>query len=144
MKYPSYLREYEIKQTIHLFKKIRQRDGIEAADLFKRISLTAAYGELYLGKILYNTFLDEVSRFLNYSNYINSNFIEFWNLKYEAEQSETYRVYNTNEKIIVNGTMTELETEIITQLRNRPNSINPRRKEDYNKIIEDYDTNRNK
>lgn len=141
MKYPSYLREYEIKQTIHLFKKIRQRDGMEAATLFKRISLVAAYGELYIGKITYGSFLDVVSTFLEYSY---SSFIEFWHLKYEAEQSETYRVYNTNEKIIVNGTMTELETEIITQLRNRPDSINPRRKEDYNKIIEDYDTNRNK
>ena len=141
MKYPSYLREYEIRQTIRLFKAIRKRDGIEAADLFKRISLTAAYGELYRGKISYNSFLNEVSIDFNYGNI---NFIEFWNLKHEAEVSKTYRVYNTSERIIVNGTMTELETEIITQLRNRPNSINPRRKEDYNKIIEDYDTNRNK
>lgn len=140
MKYPSYLRECEIKQTIHLFKAIRKRDGIEAADLFKRISLTAAYGELYLGKISYQSFLDEVSRFLNYSY---SNFIEFWNLKHEAELPKTYTVYNTNEKIIVNGTMTELETEIITQLRNKPNSINPRRKEDYYQILINYDTNRN-
>ena len=38
---------------------------------------------------------------------------------------------------------TELKTEIITQLRNRPNSINPIRKEDYNKIIENYDTDGN-
>ena len=140
MKYPSYLRECEIKQTISLFKTIRKRDGIEAADLFKRISLTAAYGELYLGKIEYQSFLNAVSQFLKYNNI---NFIEFWNLKYDAELHETYRVYNTNENIIVNGTMTELETEIITQLRNKPNSINPRRKKDYNKIIENYDTNRN-
>ncbi len=140
MKYPSYLRECEIRQTIHLFKAIRQKYGIEAADLFKRISLTAAYGELYLGKISYSSFLDEVSRILKYSY---NNFIEFWNLKNEAELPKTYRVYNTNEKIIVNGTMTELETEIITQLRNRPNSINPIRKEDYNKIIENYDTDGN-
>ena len=140
MKYPSYLRECEIRQTIHLFKAIRQKYGIEAADLFKRISLTAAYGELYLGKISYSSFLDEVSRFLSYSSI---NFIEFWNLKQEAEVSKTYTVYNTNEKIIVNGTMTELETEIITQLRNRPNSINKRRKEDYHQILINYDTNRN-
>jgi len=140
MKYPSYLRECEIKQTIHLFKAIRKRDGIEAADLFKRISLTAAYGELYLAKISYSSFLNEVSTFLAHSY---SSFIEFWHLKDEAEAAKTYRIYNTNEKIIVNGTMTELEQEIITQLRNRPNFINPRRKEDYNKIIEDYDTNRN-
>lgn len=138
MKYPSYLTEDDIKKTIYLFKTIRQRDGIEAADLFKRISLTAAYGELYLRKISYSSFLDEVSEFLNYNN-----FIEFWNLKQEAEISIICRVYHTNERIIVNGTMTELETEIITQLRNKPNSINPRRKEDYNKIIENYDTNRN-
>lgn len=138
MKYPSYLREYEIKQTIHLFKAIRKRDGIEAADLFKRISLTAAYGELYIGKISYSSFLDEVSRFLSCGK-----FMEFWNLKQEAEVSKTFRVYNTNEKIIVNGTMTELETEIITQLRNRPNSINPRRKEEYYQILINYDTNRN-
>lgn len=140
MKYPSYLTEDEIKKTIHLFKTIRKRDGIEAADLFKRISLTAAYGELYEGKISYSSFLDEVSRVFNYSNI---NFIEFWHLKQEAEMSKTYRVYYTNERIIVNGTMTELETEIITQLRYRPNSINPRRKEDYYKILINYDTNRN-
>ena len=140
MKYPSYLRECEIKQTIHLFKKIRKRDGIEAADLFKRISLTAAYGELYLGKITYGSFLDEVSGFFNL-NY--SKFMEFWDLKHEAHLPKTYRVYNTNERIIVNGTMTELEQEIITQLKGNPNLINPRRKEDYNKIIENYDTNRN-
>ena len=140
MKYPSYLTEDEIKKTIYLFKTIRKRDGIEAADLFKRISLTAAYGELYQGKISYSSFLDEVSRFLNYSY---NNFIEFWNLKYEAKTSMVDRVYHTNERIIVNGTMTELETEIITQLRHRPNSINPRRKEDYYQILIDYDTNRN-
>lgn len=140
MKYPSYLREFEIKQTISFFKTIRKRDGIEAADLFKRISLTAAYGELYIGKISYSSFLDEVSGFFNL-NY--SNFIEFWDLKHEAEASKTYRIFNTNEKIIVNGTMTELEQEIITQLKENPNLINPRRKEDYNKIIENYDTNRN-
>ena len=74
MKYPSYLRECEIKQTISLFKTIRKRDGIEAADLFKRISLTAAYGELYLGKIEYQSFLNAVSQFLKYNNI---NFIEF-------------------------------------------------------------------
>lgn len=142
MKYPSYLTEHEIKVTIHFFKTIRQRDGIEAADLFKRISLTAAYGELYIGKIEYGSFLDEVSRF-SFNNYNYSNFIEFWNLKHEATLSKTYRVYNINEKIIVNGTMTELETEIITQLKENPNLINPRRKKDYNKIIENYDTNRN-
>ena len=140
MKYPSYLREYEIRQTIHLFKAIRKRDGIEAADLFKRISLTAAYGELYQGKISYQSFLDEVSRFFNL-NY--NNFIEFWNLKLEAELPKTYQVYNTNEKIIVNGTMTELETEIVTQLKGYPNLINPRRKEEYYQILKDYDTNRN-
>ena len=140
MKYPSYLRECEIKQTISFFKTIRKKDGIEAADLFKRISLTAAYGELYLGKISYQSFLDEVSRFIKYSY---NNFIEFWNLKHEAEVSKTYTVYNTNEKIIVNGTMTELETEIITQLRNRPNNINPRRKDDYYQILINYDTDGN-
>lgn len=140
MKYPSYLRECEIKQTISFFKAIRKRDGIEAADLFKRISLTAAYGELYIGKISYSSFLDEVSRFFNL-NY--NNFIEFWNLKHEATLSKTYRVYNTNERIIVNGTMTELETEIITQLKEYPNLINPRRKEDYYQILINYDTNRN-
>ena len=138
MKYPSYLRECEIRQTIHLFKAIRKRDGIEAADLFKRISLTAAYGELYQGKISYQSFLDEVSRFLSCSK-----FIEFWNLKHEATLAKTYRVYNTNEKIIVNGTMTELEQEIITQLKENPNLINPRRKEEYYQILIDYDTNRN-
>ena len=138
MKYPSYLRECEIRQTINLFKAIRKRDGIEAADLFKRISLTAAYGELYLGKISYSSFLDEVSRFLSCSK-----FIEFWNLKHEATLAKTYRVYNTNEKIIVNGTMTELEQEIITQLKENPNLINPRRKEEYYQILIDYDTNRN-
>ena len=143
MKYPSYLRECEIRQTINLFKAIRKRDGIEAADLFKRISLTAAYGELYIGKITYGSFLDEVSRFLNYSNYSNSNFIEFWNLKHEAKAAKTYRIYNTSVKIIANGTMTELETEIIKQLKGNTNLISQRRKEDYNKIIEDYDTNRN-
>ena len=141
MKYPSYLRECEIKQTISFFKTIRKKDGIEAADLFKRISLTAAYGELYLGKISYDSFLDEVSRFLNHSY---NNFMEFWNLKHEATLAKTYRVYNTNEKIIVNGTMTELETEIITQLKENPNLINPRRKEEYYQILIDYDTNRNK
>jgi hypothetical protein len=140
MKYPSYLRECEIKQTISFFKTIRKKDGIEAADLFKRISLTAAYGELYLGKISYSSFLDEVSRFIKYSY---NNFIEFWNLKHEATLSKTYRVYNTNEKIIVNGTMTELETEIITQLRNRLNNINPRRKDDYYQILINYDTDGN-
>ena len=140
MKYPSYLTEKEITSTIHLFKKIRQKDGIEAADLFKRISLTAAYGELYLGKISYSSFLDEVSRFLKYSY---NNFIEFWNLKHEAHLPKTYTVYNTNEKIIVNGTMTELETEIITQLKEYPNLINPRRKEDYYQILIDYDTDGN-
>lgn len=140
MKYPSFINETLIKETISLYRKIRQRDGMEAATLFKRISLTAAYGELYLGKILYSSFLDEVSRFLNYSY---NNFIEFWNIKHEAEMSIICRIYHTNVRIIVNGTMTELETEIITQLRNRLDSINPRRKEDYNKIIENYDTNRN-
>ena len=139
MKYPSHLTESLIKETIDLFKQIKRKDGMEAADLFKRISLTAAYGELYSDKISYKAFLDEVYQFIS-----RNNFLEFWHLKQEAQVKQTFYVFRVSEKTIVNATIQELEQEIITQLKEHPFVISPTKKQIYNQILQTYDTTRNK
>lgn len=140
MKYPSFIDETLIKETISLYRKIRQRDGMEAADLFKRISLTAAYGELYSDKISYKAFLDEVYQFIS-----RNNFLEFWHLKQEAQfVKHTFYVFRVSEKTIVNATIQELEQEIITQLKEHLFVISSTKKQIYNQILQTYDTTRNK
>ena len=143
MKYPSYLTEDEIKQTIHLFKKIRQKDGIEAATLFKRISLTAAYGNMYGEKITYREFLEDAEKYFEKE----LSFMHFWGLKQDADNRkytpDAFKVFYVMEKTIVYAPMEELEKEIMQTLKQRPGHIRTSLKDDYYQILINYDTNRN-
>lgn len=146
MKYPSFIDETLIKETISLYRKIRQRDGMEAADLFKRISLVAAYGNLYVDKITYGQFLEDAEEYFEFER--ERSFIHFWGLKKDADNRiytpDRFKVFYVMEKTIVYAPMEELEKEIIQTLKQRLGYIRTSLKDDYCQIIHSYDTTRNK
>lgn len=144
MKYPSFIDETLIKETISLYRKIRQRDGMEAAILFKRISLVAAYGDMYGDKITYRQFLEDAE------NYFEKelSFMHFWGLKQDADNRkytpDTFKVFYVMERTIVYAPMEELEKEIMQTLKQRPGHIRTSLKDNYYQILIDYETRRSK
>ena len=146
MKYPSFIDETLIKETISLYRKIRQRDGMEAATLFKRISLVAAYGNMYIDKITYREFLEDAEKYFAIEEELS--FIHFWGLKQDADNRkytpDTFKVFYVKEKTVVYAPMEELEKEIMQTLKQRPEHIKTSLKDNYYQIIHSYETRRNK
>ena len=70
MKYPEYIDEELIKKTKELFNYIKQTQGTEEAFIFKKFSLVAAYGQMYVSKISYREFLDNFESYLHNSQHI--------------------------------------------------------------------------
>lgn len=126
MKYPTYLTEYELKKTAELFHTIRQRFGLSQALIFKRMSLTAAYGSMYVWKIDYGEFLNIVIKYLDKPNILS--FDGFWNLKGEADRNlhayYDYNVYNVRKEHIVYDSMGKFEKALIdTIMDTNPNHL---------------------
>jgi hypothetical protein len=144
MKYPTYISEMLMNETGSLYRKIRQRDGMEAAALFKRISLVAAYGSMYGDKITYRQFLKDAEEYF----WGKRSFIHFWGLKQDADNRkytpDTFKVFYVMERTIVYAPMEELEKEIIQALKQRLGYIKTSLKDDYCQIIHSYETRRNK
>ena len=69
MKYPEYINEELIKKTKELFNYIKQTQGAEEAFLFKKLSLAAAYGQMYVSKISYREFLGNFEDYLHNSQH---------------------------------------------------------------------------
>ena len=117
---------------------------MEAATLFKRISLVAAYGNLYVDKIAYGQFLEDAEEYFEKEH----SFIHFWGLKEDADNRkytpDTFKVFYVMEKTIVYAPMEELEKEIIQTLKQRLGYIKTSLKDDYCQIIHSYETRRNK
>ena len=117
MKYPSFIDETLIKKTISIYRKIRQRDGMEAAILFKKISLVAAYGNMYGDKIAYRQFLEDAEEYFEKE----LSFMHFWGLKQDADNRkytpDTFKVFYVKERTIVYAPMEELEKEIMQTLK---------------------------
>ena len=130
MKYPTYLTEYELKKTAELFHTIRQRFGLSQALIFKRMSLTAAYGSMYAWKIDYGEFLNIVIRYLDKPKILS--FDGFWNLKGEADRNlhayYDYEVYHVRKEHIVYDSMRDFEKNLIdTIMDTNPNHFEDKR-----------------
>lgn len=107
MKIPPYISKGDIETTIKLGHDIRNKDGISAYLLFKKMCTVAMYGEMLTHKISYSTFLVQVVSHWNRGK----RFIEFWgyNTITPTSNSKIFMIYD---KTIKYGTMLDVEKAI--------------------------------
>ena len=155
MKYPKYVGEELIKKTKRLFNHIKQTQGTEEAFLFKKLSLVAAYGEMYVSKIPYRNFLGAFEEYLYFQE-------DVWRKKSfertgckEPLVSHYWGIGDTSgtafwvsHEHLVNDDIEQLEKAIIEQLKRKDYTAGHEiysKYEDYcNEVIEEYETRRSK
>ena len=153
MKYPEYINEELIKKTKELFNYIKQTQGTEEAFIFKKLSLAAAYGQMYVSKISYREFL------YNFEDYLH-NSQHRWRIK-------SFQQLGCNKPLVshywgigyCNGTafwvshehirkdsIEQLEDAIIEELKKSTigHGIYTAYRDDYNDILKEYETRRSK
>lgn len=126
MKFPTYITQKELEKTHDLYKKIRKIQDFTQAKFFKKIALAAAYGAMYKGKIDYTTFLSHVSNFFVF-NSEHTPITHFWNIKQDIEISpnSSDKIFYIKEKIILEGTIKDVEEEIKNVARKYKLEIKP-------------------
>ena len=120
MKIPPYIDKGEIKNTIKLGYDIRNKDGISAYLLFKKLCTVAMYGEMLTPKISYSTFLEQAVKHWNRGK----RFVEFWGYNFvtPASSSKVFMIYD---RTIKYGTMLDVEKAICDNiLYNKEVSVN--------------------
>lgn len=83
MQFPPYITEKQKKDTAKLYHEIRHRYGISQALIFKRLSMSMAYYQMFNLSKKYRDFLLEVKRYIN--NDTNKTFDGFWKIKEKAD-----------------------------------------------------------
>lgn len=155
MKYPKYLGENMIRKTKKLFNHIKQTQGTEEAFIFKKLSLVAAYGQMYVSKIPYRDFTESLERYLyDKENIWRKKSFEctgckeplvshYWGIGYMS--GTAFWVSNEH---IANDNIEQLEKAIIQELKIKdyiPGHKVYSTYEDYcNELIEEYETRRSK
>lgn len=107
MKIPPYISKEDIKATAKLGYDIRNKDGISAYLLFKKLCTVAMYGEMLTHKISYSSFLVQAVKHWNRGK----RFIEFWgyNTVTPTDSSKVFMIYD---RTIKYGTMLDVEKAI--------------------------------
>ena len=119
MKIPPYIDKGEIETTIKLGYDIRNKDGISAYLLFKKLCTVAMYGEMLTHKISYSSFLEQVKSHWDRGK----RFIEFWGYDTVTQYSGS-KVFMIYDKTIKYGTMFDVEKAICDNiLYNRQVSV---------------------
>ncbi len=119
MKIPPYIDKGEIKTTIKLGYDIRNKDGISAYLLFKKLCTVAMYGEMLTHKISYSSFLGQAVNHWNRGK----RFLEFWgyNTVTPTSSSKVFMIYD---RTIKYGTLYDVEKAICDNiLYNREVSV---------------------
>lgn len=120
MKIPPYIDKGEIKNTIKLGYDIRNKDGISAYLLFKKLCTVAMYGEMIPCKIKYHTLILEIKYYVETHN----TFIGFWGYNTVTTTSDS-KVFMIYDRTIKYGTMLDVEKAICDNiLYNKEVSVN--------------------
>ena len=144
MKYPSYIKEQDLKNTQFFYRKIREKQGIRQALIFKKLSLVAAYGQMYKGKITYSDFLREVNSFFKKQTWGTEDgyeepFSEFWHIEDNQYKQDTASFY-IKDRLIINATLKQIEEEIIYMLKIKYHfSVKPIYTDICKKILKEYE-----
>lgn len=155
MKYPEYINEELIKKTKELFNYVKQTQGTEEAFIFKKLSLAAAYGQMYVSKISYREFLD------NFESYLHNSqdrwrrkslqqlgcdkplVSHYWGIGYCDGTA-----FWVSHEHIASDNIEQLEEAIIEQLKRAHGIVGHEVYTKYNKycneVIEEYETRRSK
>lgn len=155
MKYPTYITEYELKKTKEIFNLIKQTQGTEEAFIFKKFSLVAAYGQMYVSKIPYREFLG------NFENYLH-NSQNTWRIKSFGRTgcdrplvSHYWGIgycdgtaFWVSHEHIANDNIEQIEKAIIEQLKRAHGTLGHEVYTKYdkycNQLIKEYETTRSK
>lgn len=153
MKYPVYINEEEVKRTKELFNHIKQTQGTEEAFIFKKLSLAAAYGQMYVSKISYKEFLDKFESYLHNSQ-------NTWRIKsfqrfgYDTPLVSHYwgigycegTAFWVSHEHIRKDSIEQLEDAIIEELKKTTieHGIYTKYRDDYINILKEYETRRSK
>lgn len=111
MKIPPYITKGEIKNTIKLGYDIRNKDGISAYLLFKKLCTVAMYGEMLIHKISYSSFLGQAVSHWNRGK----RFVEFWGYN-TVTQTSSSKVFMIYDRTIKYGTMLDVEKAIYNNI----------------------------
>lgn len=119
MKIPPYIKKEDIEATAKLGYDIRNKDGISAYLLFKKLCTVAMYGEMLTHKISYSSFLGQAVSHWNRGK----RFIEFWGYDTITPTSSS-KVFMIYDRIIKYGTLYDVERAICNNiLYNREVSV---------------------
>lgn len=150
MKYPKYVSEELIKKTKRLFNHIKQTQGTEEAFLFKKLSLVAAYGQMYDSKIPYEDFLGAFEEYLyDKENVWRKKSFEctgckeplishYWGIGYLDGTA-----FWVSHEHIANDNIEQIEETIIEQLE-KGHAVYKKYGKYRNELIEEYETRRSK
>jgi hypothetical protein len=154
MKYPEYINEELIKKTKELFNYIKQTQGTEEAFIFKKLSLAAAYGQMYVSKISYREFLANFESYLHDSQHR-------WRIKSLQEfgcdkplvshywgigDNPIGTAFWVSHEHIRKDNIEQLEDAIIEELKKTrvEDGIYTKYRDDYINILKEYETRRSK
>lgn len=155
MKYPEYINEKLIKKTKELFNYIKQTQGTKEAFIFKKLSLVAAYGQMYVSKISYREFLNDFEEYLFHEENIwrkkslqKFGCAEPLVSKYWGIVDLKGTAFWVSHEHIANDNIEQLEKAIIEQLKRAYGMVGHEVYTKYNKycneVIEEYETRRSK
>lgn len=107
MKIPPYITKGDIETTIKLGHDIRNKDGISAYLLFKKLCTVAMYGEMIPCKIKYHALISQIKYYLE----THHTFIGFWGYDTITPTSSS-KVFMIYDRIIKYGTLYDVEKAI--------------------------------
>lgn len=151
MKYPEYINEELVKKTKELFNHIKQTQGTEEAFLFKKLSLVAAYGQMYVSKKSYIDFLEGFEEYLFHEGNVwrkkslqqfgcdKPLVSHYWGIGYCDGTA-----FWVSHEHIANDNIEQIEETIIEQLKRAYDEVSTKYSEYCNEVIEEYETRRSK
>ena len=107
MKIPPYIKKEDIKATAKLGYDIRNKDGISAYLLFKKLCTVAMYGEMIPCKIKYHALISQIKYYLE----THHTFIGFWDYNTVTTTSDS-KVFMIYDRTIKYSTMFDVEKAI--------------------------------
>jgi len=117
MKVPTYITKEQLKKSRKLFDDVAKQQGLHNAMIAKKLMLVAMYGTMIKNKISYEDFIGLLTRRLE----IKENIKSFWDLTKKAQQNNY--VFCIKADIILNGTLAQVELEIVKLYNNLINNL---------------------
>ena len=115
MKIPPYISDNCIETTLKVAQKIKEKEGISAYLFFKRLAISAMYGELLQEKITYREFIDTVKTHLLYYCNGYKSIYKFWEFN-TVRKTSSSKIFRILESTIKYGTQADVEKEIVNNI----------------------------